>query len=393
MDGSPWDSDLLLLQRKLPRLHKDLFHKLPNEEFDARIADIRQRLPELSDLEVQVELRKLFALVGDAHTDLAWVQPERLLPLSVYHMAEGPVVLAATEQYGAMLGATVVAVEGMPAADVIAALADIIPHENESQLLKSYPNYLVQSDILAVLGVVEDPSAVTITVAAENGRTEEHVVEPICVQAGVQFVRYIGGILETPAEVPAFMKGSDLPYWSVYYEKDRLLYIAYNQCVDHPQYPFADFRDEVLAVLDSELVERVVVDLRRNGGGNSAVLRPLVKRLAEETADGRCEVFAFIGRQTFSSAVLNAIELKHEAAAVFVGEPSGGRPNHFGEVRVLELPATGLRVSYSTKYFDHYPPDTDALIPDIAAPPSLAAYRVWEDPAMTAIGAAPTVTR
>ena len=43
-----------------------------------------------------------------------------------------------------------------------------------------------------------------------------------------------------------------------------------------------------------------------------------------------------------------------------------GKPNHFGEVRVFNLPNTDLKVSYSTKYFKLLENiDPDALYPDI----------------------------
>ena len=70
--------------------------------------------------------------------------------------------------------------------------------------------------------------------------------------------------------------------------------------------------------------------------------------------------------------LFRSVQLK-ERGAVLVGEPTGGRPNHYGEVRAFTLPNSGLQVSYSTRYFrmmaDADPP---ALAPDIATPSTLA---------------------
>ena len=40
-----------------------------------------------------------------------------------------------------------------------------------------------------------------------------------------------------------------------------------------------------------------------------------------------------------------ALSLKEKAGALLVGEPTGGKPSHFGEVKSFELPVSGLSVS------------------------------------------------
>ncbi|MFW5827416.1 MAG: hypothetical protein ACOCU4_04955 [Alkalispirochaeta sp.] len=78
--------------------------------------------------------------------------------------------------------------------------------------------------------------------------------------------------------------------------------------------------------------------------------QPLIDGLSLRHENGASyERSVIIGRDAFSFAVLNAITLKQEAGAQFVGEPSGGRPNHYGEVKMFELPNLGRTVQYSTK--------------------------------------------
>ena len=49
-----------------------------------------------------------------------------------------------------------------------------------------------------------------------------------------------------------------------------------------------------------------------------------------------------------------------------IGTPTMGKPNHYGEVRTFNLPNSGLRVSYSTKYFTLLEDsDPDSLYPEI----------------------------
>src|SRR6185295_4705428 len=121
-----------------------------------------------------------------------------------------------------------------------------------------------------------------------------------------------------------------------------------------------------------ERSEALVIDLRENPGGNGSFNRVLIhalirsKRLQEP---GR--LFVLIGRRTFSAANDLCIRLEQNTNAVFVGEPTGGSPNGYGDSRKLLLPSSGLTVRVSTLYWQPSDPrdKRDAVAPDIAAPP------------------------
>ena len=89
-----------------------------------------------------------------------------------------------------------------------------------------------------------------------------------------------------------------------------------------------------------------------------------------------------IGRRTFSSAILNALDMKKQTAALFAGEPTGGKPNHYGEVQSFKLPRSGLAVTYSVKYFKVIDGDPDSLVPDIRVPLNFAEFRAGKDPVL-----------
>ena len=99
-----------------------------------------------------------------------------------------------------------------------------------------------------------------------------------------------------------------------------------------------------------------------------------------------------IGQHTFSSGILDAIQLK-QGPVIFVGEPSGGSPNSYGEVQTLVLPNSQLNVSYSTRYFNTGYPD-GPLMPDVAVPIYSADYFARHDPFLAAVlaDAAPAST-
>ena len=111
----------------------------------------------------------------------------------------------------------------------------------------------------------------------------------------------------------------------------------------------------------------------------------LIRKIAKTKLRGNGSTYLMVGRKTFSSAIINSVDLIKEMNAVVVGEETGGRPNHFGEVDRFVLPESRLVVSYSTKYFKLLDEDIPSIIPDIPAPLTYSQYMSGTDPALEVI--------
>jgi hypothetical protein len=76
-----------------------------------------------------------------------------------------------------------------------------------------------------------------------------------------------------------------------------------------------------------------------------------------------------------------------ETSAIFVGEPTGSRPNLIGETIYFELPYSKVRANAADLFWQTpWPEDHRTWIaPDIYAPPAFEAFSRNEDPAMDAI--------
>ncbi|MCA9285651.1 MAG: hypothetical protein KDA22_10570, partial [Phycisphaerales bacterium] len=147
----------------------------------------------------------------------------------------------------------------------------------------------------------------------------------------------------------------------------------------------AAFASDVLARLDQGDLDRVVIDLRFNGGGNSALLAPLVEGLAARERWGTPgATMVLIGHGTFSSAQLNAVELKRRVNALLVGQPTGQRPNAYGEIRQFTLPNSGLTLGHSTKRFVTDPEDRPSTMPDVPVAVTISDWREGRDPVLAA---------
>jgi hypothetical protein len=88
-----------------------------------------------------------------------------------------------------------------------------------------------------------------------------------------------------------------------YLAKYRIPYVQINQISDSPAESMAEFCVRIRAAVQSNQVERLVLDLRWNGGGNNFLLRPLLVSLIQmKNIDVRGNLIILIGPHTFSAA-------------------------------------------------------------------------------------------
>jgi hypothetical protein len=376
-----WAADVDYLRTELPRQHKNLFFKFSEAEFLESAERFKNSLPSCNFNEFYVGLSRLIASIGDSHTSLR-LQIKHAFPLILYWFPKGIYVINTTPEYQGILYGRVTAVNNHPIGEVIDSFSDIISHENEAQLRSSIPQILASAEHLHGLNILPDVGKTTLTVEDEQARIVSVDMKSMPVRGPLK------GIVDMREDSawPLYMRNRGQFYWFEYLPDVRTVYFKYNSCRSMPAVPFSQFSQQLLESIKSHPVDRLVVDLRSNGGGNSGILNPLINALAKnEKVNRKGRLFVIIGRRTFSSAILNALDLRTKTEAILIGEPTGGKPNHFGEIRSLTLPNTKLVVTYSTKYFQHATEDTPSLMPDITVEMSIEDYKDRRDPVLDSI--------
>ena len=92
-------------------------------------------------------------------------------------------------------------------------------------------------------------------------------------------------------------------------------------------------------------------------------------------------------RHTFSAALMFIVRMDRNTNALFVGEPSGGKPNSYGEHNPFTLTHSKLTGSISTRFHEEGEPgDTrDSVRMDISVPTLAAEYFAGRDPVLEAV--------
>jgi len=374
-----WREDLKYLAEELPKRHKNLFFKITREQFYREVARIAGSVPKLSDAEIRLALWRLTAMIGDAHTRIQYGR-EKIYPILLYQFSDGVFVAAATEEYKNALGAKLVKIGKTDVERAKEIVRSIITVENESWFKQQFPNYLTDPEVLYLLRILPSAAEGDFTFKDRNGKQFVIRLRPVSAKEEVRLLRPFDS---TPGKTPLYLRNPEQYYWREYLADSKTLYLHYRRCANMPSLPFNKFAEALLEFMDENPVERMVIDLRLNGGGNSAIFDPFIAALSKRrdvNQTGR--LFVLIGRATFSSAYLNALRLKRDTKAILVGEPAGQRPNAYGEVRTMNLPHSKLLVQYSTKYLKTMDGDPLTLAPDVLVERSSWDYASGRDPVL-----------
>ena len=380
MAAAEWQADLQYLASHLKSTHPNLFFHVSAQDFNAAVDDLNQRIPQLSDDQVKVGLMKLAAMVGDAHTSV--LSPFLPLPIRFRWFSDGLFVNAAAPEYSRALGAKVIEIGDLPVDEAYGIVSSVISHENDNWVREVSETYLATSEILASLGVSSGPGPVRYLLQDISGAQFEMLVAP-------SSSNLLWPPDSTNGSVPLWRQNSNLNYWFQYLPTTQAIYLAYNRCQDMPGASFAAFLNQVLAFMRQQPVNRIIVDLRNNTGGDSRVFQPMLDALAGDAAMSR-KVTAIIGRATISSGIMAAAPLSYQFGIPLIGEPTGGDPNSYGNNSMFNLPNSGLNVSCSTRYYTIYPGNSgNTILPDVPVPMSSADYFARYDPFLAAALAQP----
>ena len=381
-----WRKDLKSLRKKLPTRHANLFFKLTPDEFRQAVDDLDASISSLQDHEFIVGMARIVAMVGDAHTRLDWEQTAtsfRTYPLRLYWFSDGLYATATTADYRSALGAKLIRIGETDIDRVYASVGSLIAHDNQWWLRQRTPSYLVVPEILNALKILPDMEKGHFVFEGEEGNSFSLDLAPLQRNSNIEWIQW-----PDPAKVsaPLYQKNPDLFYWFDYLPDSRTLYLKYNVAANRVTLPVDLFAEQISSFAGTHPVDRFIIDMRDNSGGDSSILFRLLSGLqGRSDLNQRGRFFVVIGRKTFSSAVINAVDLKKQTQAIFVGEPTGGKPNSYGEVNSFFLTKSELAVIYSTRFFKLLETDSPSFDPDISVQISSADYAAGRDPVLDAI--------
>ena len=382
--------DLSFVATQLPRLDPNFFSGLSRTEFQQAVNNLQANLGTLTDAQFYVGLAQLVAMAGDAHTYLYLSSAPgfQTLPLHLRWLDDGVFVTSAGAEYTAALGTRLVAIGGFPIDNVVGRLGTVIPHENDQWLHYAAQSYLLQRQTLEGLGIIPEGSPAQMTFQNLDG-SEFSLALTASNEPRTSLLSANTGT------IPDYLLNTSVNYWFSYSAANRMLYFKYNVCANDPTNPFATFAATILSTIDSNPVDSLVFDFRGNTGGDDSLINPLfngiAQRLPRLAGNANFAIYAVIDKGTFSSAMNDAELFKEPGLGVptrVIGEPTGGKPAHFGNVASFVLPGSRIPGQYSQKFISapsYIPFEDSSFEPDIPIAIRSTDYFARFDPVMAAI--------
>ncbi|HSL93448.1 MAG TPA: hypothetical protein VK905_02475, partial [Bacillota bacterium] len=210
MNDAMWREDIEQLKNELPNLHNDFFYMGNEDEFFGRIENLQRSLWEMGAYDIVLEMARIVATAGDAHTALLLPQNYRL-PFDCYPFAEGLYITATDEANKELLNAKILEIGETGTAEVYGAITEITPHENMQFVLSCLPKTVTCVDILYGLGIVEYVDSVDMTIMDSDGNTARKTIQP------VKYAEY-RGVKPKISNLPLYRQREDQFYWNALHD-------------------------------------------------------------------------------------------------------------------------------------------------------------------------------
>lgn len=437
--GNAYQKDLLLYSKTFELSHPYYADSKNAKKLRKQTRKLYKELAEVDDVKsFRCAIQALTSHLNDGHSQVAsGLSTELIYPIYImFDTADSGYLLAVKDDYKEALGKRITMVNGEPIADLMTRGQRLISGDNKifknNQLsrqlqMKNFWEMCGYTDNEIVLAF-EDGSSITIPASTSQGLSIE--------QLEMKF--------DSPTdlkEVPFYYELFDS--LGICYLQFNMCFdsLNYPQLGER----FDDFVEGMMTEIEAGAIKTLVVDVRNNSGGNSGLCDVLLSYLTDfdkmknvgckvrmselllhhqpnlagvELNDGSKpaygEVFDFwevkrentqeeshshrinhnpeklfggevvfiSGRGTYSSAGLLLTLARDNGIGTIIGETSGHRPSHYGDVLRFAMPNTDTKATVSCRHFtrpNESLNDDIELIPDVVL--NLSYYKMEEDPA------------
>ena len=280
-------------------------------------------------------------------------------PIALYRFADGFYVAGADPTYAQLVGGKVVSIAGRPVDEMYAAVTPLISRDPGNRMwYQLYAGaYMATPEVLEALGLVPKGGRATMVVQRNGREVAAELARGGRPSATSQNGWVTGGGWVTmhdslKAPGPLWTRRPDDGFWLQYLPAARALYVQYNAVQDGDKETVAHFFGRACADVTRRHADRMILDLRLNGGGDNTLNAEVVKTIMRTAPiNRRGHLFVIIGRNTFSAAQNFVNSLERYTDAIFVGEPTGANPNQYGDAVPVRLRHSGVVLYVSTLWW------------------------------------------
>jgi len=395
-----WQQDIATLVSLIETHHPMPWERVSKEDFMRRKGQIEDNLRDWRGEKITVELMKLVAGLLDGHTEIQLDHQAGFnlwFPVRMEKFYDGIFITATDEPHQGLLGAEILKFGNLAASEAYRKVAEIVAKDSEIAARRLTANYLPNAVILKVLGLIDDEKQLRLEILDARGKKKSAALPsaPWRMQNNWTYNRtavptnskvktiYDDRLRQLPRYLAKIIP-SRMPYWFEFLAKERLLFMQFNNVVNWRRDPFTDFTKRLFKAFDenSKDIDKFVIDLRFNEGGNGYILGPFVQEfILRRDALPRGKLYIITGASTFSAAPNLIGQMLKQTSAITVGDIASGPLNWCSDVLDFVLPHSGLDVKISSMFWmtGHAMDKRGCYPPDCYLPQSFQDYVSWTD--------------
>lgn len=371
-----WITDIDYYHKTLEEKHINLYHTISKEEFSAEIANLKSRLPSLTDFQVVVELMQLTHKVGagkgDGHTSVPlWGRNLNRYPIKLFDFDGELRVLGTDKRQKQLLGKILISIDGVSIEEIYSKVSKLTPFtENKQSAMDRTCSYMLNAEILKAIGIVKKVEQAEFKFVDDNGIYSSVILKSYSKDA-LTSIAYEALTISHPSIIPPedskFKK-----LWFTSLDHSKTVFINFKQYPSKKD--MNEFSKNVYTFIQQHQSTSLIIDLRDNYGGDFFKGLDLISWLnLADSIDWSSKVYVLINRSTFSASMVNAVQFRQILNAKVIGEPSGANPNGYQDMGQFNLPNSNLGITYSKRIFHLQDSNSQGIRPFVLISPS------WED--------------
>jgi tetratricopeptide (TPR) repeat protein len=347
---------------------------------------------------------RLIAMFKIGHTEIRFKIGENedsltpmfhFYPVTISPFIDGLFIQSIDTRYKEALGGRLVKIGNSPVEEALKKIHTVISCENEQYFKNNLRYFIRLPEILEALKITPNTDAVVLTYIKNGIEGKVELKAEECpVYAWYDGPPYLpeGWVdacesYNKPASALWMKEPRKIRYFE-YLKDSKTVYVHHTAVVDRPNDNINDFFEKVFQFIDSDEVDKFVLDIRLNGGGNNYLNKGLITKIIESKKINKYgHLFVIIGAATFSAAQNLTNELEKYTEAIFVGEPTAENVNFWGDIKTEVLPISKLNVNLSWLWWQNMDPRDKRqwTAPNLAAEMSFENYKAGYDSIMNII--------
>ena len=395
ISSKQWQEDLRFLQTTVHSEYPFLFKKVTATDFDAEVEKLYAAIPSLEPHELPIAFSRIVSLFKYGHTQIPFrtVAKGGVLPVNLYHFNDGIYIEGTQKAYKKTLGAKVIAVGGIPIKKALELIRPVVPVENDYYFKAYGLRFLTVPAVLHAQKVIKTIAGdVTLTLEKDGNIFKQAFpiigLKDLSKNSSFTIPNENWVSVRDTTTTPLYLKYlNEKFYYFEYLADSKTVYVRQSSVFNDESESLKDFYKRLFSFIDSTAVEKLIYDVRLNGGGNNYNNIDLIKGLmARPQINKKGHFFYIIGRNTYSACQNLTNEIGTYTEAILVGEPTAENVNFYGDARPVVLPNSNITAYVSYAWWQDKPQweNRDATIPNIAVEMSFEEYITNQDPVLEA---------